>query len=59
MQHDLRHSPSQENAHGRMAGGTVGQYVYKARDLAVDADPVFHRRPGQAGGVSDGRDVQQ
>ncbi len=59
MQHHLGHAAGQEDAHGGMADGAVGQHIDQARHGAVDAAPVFHGGARQAGGMGDGGDVQQ
>ena len=59
MQHDLGHAAGQEHAHRRMSDRAVGQRIDQARHAAIDVDPVLDGRPPQAGGIGDGRNVQQ
>ena len=59
VQHHLGHAAGQEDLHGGIAGGAVGQHVHQARHGAVDRRPIFHHRAAQPGGMGDGRNVQQ
>ncbi len=59
MQHHFGHSAGQKHAHRGMSDRPVRQGIDKARDAAVDVVPIFDRRPPQAGGMGDGRHVQQ
>ena len=59
VQHDLGHAAGEEDLHGGVVAGAVGQRVDEARDLAVDVCPVFGGWAVEPGGVGDGGDVEQ
>ena len=59
MQHDLGYAAGEEDAHGGMADGSVGQRVHEARGFAIHGDPIVNGRAAQSGGVSDGGNVKQ
>ncbi len=45
VQHDFGDAARQEDAHGRMADGPVGQAIDQARRLGVDGLPILDRGP--------------
>ena len=59
MQHDLGHAAGKKDLHGGMVARPVGQRVNQARCRAIDARPVVKRRPAEARGVRDRRDMEQ
>ena len=59
VQHHLRDPAGEEGDHRGMPRGTVRQHVHQPGRPAVDPFPVLHRGTAQAGGVGDGRDMQQ
>ncbi len=58
-EHHLGHAAGEEDAHGRVVDGPVGQHADDPRHRAVDARPVLDGGPPQARGVGDRRHVQQ
>ena len=59
VEHDLGCSAGEEDLHGGVVSGAVGESVDESRDLAVDAGPVFCCGPVEFRGVGDGGDVEQ
>ena len=59
VEHDLGDASGEEDLHGGEAAGAVGEGVDEARDFAVDRGPVGGGGAAEAGGVGDGRDVEQ
>ena len=42
-----------------MVSRAVRQDIHEPRHLSVEVNPIVDRRPSQAGGVRDGRNVQE
>ena len=59
MQHHFRHAAGQKDAHCRMTYRAIGQDIDEPRHFAINGNPVLDRRAVQAGGMRDGRNVQE
>ena len=59
LEHHLGDAPGEVNADGRVVRRAIGQNIHDPRDLDVDLVPVVARRPGEARGKGDRRDVQE
>jgi hypothetical protein len=59
LQHHFWHTAGKEHLDRRMIPWTVRQGIDQAWGAAIDVLPIGERRSRQAGGMSQGRDVQQ
>jgi hypothetical protein len=59
MKHNLRRPAGHENLDGWMVARPIWQGIYQARRLPVNPAPVIYAWAGQAGGMGNGRYVEQ